>query len=205
MNKLITLATLTAVLALHPIAHAATLCAKTGAGSAAVVTPVKGTATCRATETAFQTEPAAISVALRSSFDAFISHSLERLNPSLEAAVTDAGTYLVVASGVLFYSPGIVNENVVVQCRLRKVTTAGTIIDVLSTSTTVQYVRKSTYDAFATTATGYFAAGERPVLTCQNYTEATWQAVPVRMKEAKLTAVKISGVVQTYLAPPPIL
>ncbi len=201
MNKLIAAATLAAASMVHvTAASAVTLCAKTGAGSATVTTPIKGSTTaCKSGETAFQTEPPAHSAVYRSGHYGSVSAKFEQLSPSLETAVAEAGTYVVMASGLLQYTPGTVNDDATVQCRIMKRNLGGSVQNVLSTTSTVQTIKKGSYDHLATTASGYFNAGESPVLVCQQWSAATWKSVTIQLQEAKLTAVKVSKVLETVV------
>lgn len=183
-------------------APAATLCARSGVGSATVYTPMIGTTVCRSGETAFQTEPPARSASIKG-YEAYVGAALTALTPSLEVAVAEAGTYLVVVSGLAHYNPGAVNEDAVIQCRIQKRSASGVISDALSTTTTVQTLKRYGWDHLATTATGYFATGDRPVLTCQQYSASTWKSVPLNVAQAKITAVKLSQVIETAIQQPP--
>lgn len=197
MNKLFGTAIAIGTLVLSSTAMAATLCAKSS-GSAAVVTPIKGTNTCRSTETAIQTEPPAVTARQAKFFNQIGQTLGSPLATPMFVTVSEPGTYVVVASGVLNYSTDYpwtpTNENGVIQCRLKKRDTAGRLSEGLSTTTTVQNVKKYASDPMATTATGYLLPGEGVELTCQSYSESTWKALSIGFNELKLTAVKVSGV-----------
>jgi len=197
----------TLVLTSSALVRAATLCARSASPSAAVVTPASGTS-CRPNEIPIQTEPPAVTARQAPGITNFVNGTvgLGSLTTPVFVTVKEAGVYVVVASGV-FHNPDA-SDSVVVQCRLRKRTAAGQIFDSLSNSLTVQYIRQYTWDPVATTATGYFFAGEGAELVCQSYAEhPPWGYIGALVKDLKVTAVKVSSVSETVInqAPPPVI
>ncbi len=187
----------TLVLASSGLGHAATLCAKSGTASATVVTPAQGT-TCRTGESPIPTEPPAVTARQGSYFNG-VRGTFNSLDTPVFVTVKEPGMYVMVASGAVHNAEVTVNENGVIQCRLKKRTAAGQLVDALSTSLTVQTIKRYAHDPMATTATGYFYAGEGAELTCQVYSESTWKFITVGFKELKLTAVKVSSVSETVI------